>query len=284
MIVNPSAGGGRSERRLPAVEAALRDHGIPFRVERTTSIEHAGELARSTLETGEVAAAMGGDGIMGAVAHELRGSDGVLGIIPGGRGNDLARKLGIDTDPAAAVAVIARGSERRLDVAVAGERSFLGIVSAGIDSDVQEIALTTRLPLGGLVYLYGALRALHAWKPARWVVEMDGETRTFEGYSVAVANSGVFGGGMWLVPDAELDDGILEVVLSEDVPKRRYLTGLPKVFKGRHLDEPGLHVIRAREVSFRADRPFTAYADGDAIGDLPLTVRVEPASLRVLAP
>jgi YegS/Rv2252/BmrU family lipid kinase len=284
LIVNPSAGGGRAAQRLPAIEAALRARGVPFRVERTQSLEHAHELALSTVDSGEIAAAMGGDGIMGAVAHVLRGTDGVLGIVPGGRGNDLARKLGIDTEPGAVADVLAGGQERLIDVADVDGRTFLGIVSAGIDSDVQKIALTTRLPLGGLVYLYGALRALAAWKAARWEVTIDGERRDFEGYSVAVANSGVFGGGMWLVPDAQLDDGRIEVVLSEHVPKRRYLAGLPKVFKGTHVHEPGLHIVPATEVRFHADRPFTAYADGDPIAELPATVRVVPRSLRVLAP
>jgi len=284
LIVNPSAGGGRAERRLPAIEAALRARGVGFRVERTTGLEHAQALAKQTLATGEVAAAMGGDGIMGAVAHCLRGTEGVLGVVPGGRGNDLARKLGIGTEPDAIAGVIAAGRERRIDVADADGGSFLGIVSAGIDSDVQDIALTTRLPLGGLVYVYGTLRALRAWKPARWEVTIDGERREFTGYSVAVANSGVFGGGMWLVPDAELDDGVLEVVISQDVPKRRYLASLPKVFKGTHLDQDGVEVIKAREVTFEADRPFTAYADGDPIARLPATVRVLPRSLRVLVP
>jgi diacylglycerol kinase family enzyme len=89
---------------------------------------------------------------------------------------------------------------------------------------------------------------------------------------------------MYLVPEARLDDGQLEVVLTEDTPKRRYLRNLPKVFKGTHIGEPGLHIIPAREVTFRADRPFTAYADGDPIAALPATLRVVPACLQVLAP
>jgi diacylglycerol kinase family enzyme len=173
---------------------------------------------------------------------------------------------------------------RRIDVAEADGVTYLGIASAGFDSDVQDITLHTRLPLGGLVYVYGTLRALRAWRPARWEVTIDGDDREFVGYSVAVANSGVFGGGMFLVPDARLDDGQIEVVLSEHVPKRRFLRNLPKVFRGTHVQEPGLHILPAREVTFRADRPFTAYADGDPIAELPVTVRVVPGCLRVLAP
>jgi YegS/Rv2252/BmrU family lipid kinase len=253
-------------------------------VDRTTSIEHARDLARQARDAGELAAAMGGDGLTGAVAGELAGSDGVLAVVPGGRGNDFARKLGIGDDPVAACELIAAGSERRVDVAEAGGRCYVGILSAGLDSDVQDIANSTRLPLGTLVYLYGTLRVLRTWRPAEWEVTVDGERHAFSGYSVAVANSGVFGGGMWLVPDASLEDGLLDVVLSEHRPRHRFLLNLGRVFRGTHVHEPGFHILRGRSVTFSADRPYTAYADGDPIAELPATVTVKPGALRVLAP
>jgi YegS/Rv2252/BmrU family lipid kinase len=285
LIVNPSAGAGRAARLLPAVEAALRAHGVAFRVDRTDSIAHARELARAARNAGEVAAAMGGDGLAGAVAGELRESDGVMAILPGGRGNDLARKLGIGGDPVAAVAILAAGRERRIDVAETGGATYVGILSAGLDSEVQVVANGTRLKrLGPFVYLYGVLVALGRWHAARWDVRIDGASHAFAGYSVAVANSGMFGGGMRLVPDAALDDGLLDVVFIADKSKSAYLRGLPKVFKGTHVDEPGFEIHRGREVVFAADRPFTAYADGDPIAELPATVRVVPRALRVIAP
>src|SRR4051794_3319933 len=195
VIVNPSAGAGRAARLLPQVEAALRGLGVRFRVDRTTSMEHARELARAARDAGEVAAAMGGDGLTGAVAGELRDGAGVLAVLPGGRGNDFARKLGVDPDPVAACELIAAGRERRIDLAEVGGRTYLGILSAGLDSDANEVANTTRLKLGTMVYAYAALRALARWRAARWTLTVDGETREFAGYSVAVANSGVYGSG-----------------------------------------------------------------------------------------
>ncbi|MGI8624334.1 MAG: diacylglycerol/lipid kinase family protein [Solirubrobacteraceae bacterium] len=284
LIVNPHAGGGRAAKRLGAVEAATRGHGLRFRVERTASLEHARELTAGARERGEVAAAMGGDGLMGAVAGELCGTDAVLGVVPAGRGNDFARKLGVSEAPEKAVGVIAAGAIRTVDVAFAGDRPYLGVASAGLDSDVQVIANRTRLPLGDAVYLYGTLRALSTWKPADWTVTLDGETRSFRGYAVAVANSGVFGGGMQLVPHARMDDGLLDVVLNRESSKRHFLAGLTRVFRGAHVDDPTLTFLRAREVAFHADRPFTAFADGDPIAELPATFRVVERALRVLAP
>jgi YegS/Rv2252/BmrU family lipid kinase len=285
LIVNPTAGGGRGEKRLPAVEAALRAHGIRFRVERTTSLEHARELARGTIEREEIAATLGGDGLAGAVAGELRGTRGILGVLPGGRGNDFARKLGISQDPVEAAEVLASGAIREVDVAVTSTgRAYLGIASAGIDSDCQDITLKTRLKLGSLVYVYGILRALAGWKAASWTVTTDGQEHRFRGYSVGVSNSGMFGGGMRYVPDASLDDGLLDVILNGEASKLDYLRGLPKAFKGTHVEAPTFTILRAREVTFQADRPFVAYADGDPLDDLPCTITVEPRALRVLAP
>jgi YegS/Rv2252/BmrU family lipid kinase len=284
LIANPSAGGGRTARLLPGVEAALRGHGIAFRVERTHSIEHARELARSTVEAGELAAAMGGDGLIGAIAGELRGTDGALAVLPGGRGNDFARKLGLGSDPVAACDVLALEREQRIDVADINGRAYLGIASSGLDSDAGDLANATRLKLGQLVYLYATLRAVAAWRPARWEVVIDGQPRSFTGYSVAVCNSGVFGGGMLLAPNAELDDGLLDLVMIGDIPKRRYLGSLPKVFTGAHVHEPGIAILQGREIAFHADRPFNVQADGDPIADLPATVRVQPGALRVMVP
>jgi YegS/Rv2252/BmrU family lipid kinase len=284
LIVNPRAGRGRAARLLPAVEAALRARGMPFRVERTRSLGHARELARSTLASGEVAAGMGGDGLLGAIAGELRETDGVLGVLPGGRGNDFARKLGIGSDPERACDVLAAQRERKIDVADAGGQTYLGIASAGFDSDVQDVANATRVPLGEMIYSYAAVRALIGWRHAQWRVVVDGAERSFTGYSVAVGNSGVFGGGMYLMPDASLDDGVLDVVFIGACSKRRYLSNLPSVFKGTHVTSPEFTLLRGREISFDADRPFAAYADGDPVAQLPVTIRVVPRALKVLVP
>ncbi len=280
LIVNPSAGGGRAARALPAVEAALRAGGVTPRVELTASLEHAGALAREALARDEVAVSFGGDGLAGRVAHELRGTGGVLGILPGGRGNDFARKLGIPGEPVAACATLLDGGERVVDAAEVEGRTFLGIASFGFDSDVQDLANATRLPLGQLVYLYSALATLRRWRAAR----LDFDGRSTRGYAVAVCNSGMFGGGMRVAPDADLADGLLDVVITHDVPRLRYLRSLPKVFRGTHLDDPAVELFRIAELRVGAERTFRIYADGDPIGETPATIRALPGALRVLVP
>jgi YegS/Rv2252/BmrU family lipid kinase len=211
----------------------------------------------------------------------------VLGVLPGGRGNDLARVLGIPQDPLAACAVIAHGVPRAMDVGEVSGQAFVGIASAGFDSDANRIANEAPSWLGGLVYVYGALRALAAWRPARFEIELDppGERLSFTAYTVGAANSKTYGGGMRAAPDAMLDDGLLEVVVLESIGKLRFLTTiLPKVFKGTHVQLSSVHVFRAAEVEVSADRPFAMYADGDPIGELPLRVRAVRGAVLVLVP
>jgi YegS/Rv2252/BmrU family lipid kinase len=285
LIVNPHAGGGRAAAALPGVEARLAELGVAFHTQRTRDLAHARELARAAAAAGEIAVALSGDGLIGAVADALRGTDGVLGVLPGGRGNDFARVAGIPRDPVAACDVIAHGVERPLDLGEADGRGFIGIASLGFDSDANRIANEAPARLGSLVYVYGALRALLAWRPATFRLEVDGEPVAFRGWSVGAANSKAYGGGMYAAPGAEFDDGLLDVVFCEETSKPYFVRAvLPRIFKGTHVELEVVHVVRGREVRISADRPFTVYADGDPIGDLPITLRAVPAALRVLLP
>jgi diacylglycerol kinase family enzyme len=106
----------------------------------------------------------------------------------------------------------------------------------------------------------------------------------FEGYTVAVANTRFYGGGMRVAPAAKPADGELDLVFVEQDSKLRFLANLPKVFSGSHVQVDGVHSFRAREIEISADRPFDVYADGDRITQLPTSVSVEPRVLRVIAP
>jgi len=287
LIVNPSAGGGRAAEVLPQVEASLARLGLQSRTQRTLDLDHARSLAREAAAEGETAVALSGDGLVGAVAAELAGADGaVMGVLPGGRGNDFARVLGIPLDDLdAACAVLRDGVEKDLDLGDVGGKGFIGIASLGFDSDANRIANEAPPQLGRFVYTYAALRALAAWKPATFDLTLDGgESRRFVGYSVAAANSAAYGGGMFVAPNADLQDGMLDVVVTETVPKRRFLSQLPKVFKGTHVNNPEVTVMRARELHIAADRPFTVYADGDPIAELPAIFSVRPRAIRVVCP
>ena len=284
LLVNPAAGGGRSLRALPAVTAELDRLGAAHRTVTTRNMEHAAEEAARAGEAGETVAAVGGDGLLRPIAGALKGTDAAVALIPSGRGNDLARVLGVPRDPARAARLAVEGGERRLDVASVDGTPYLGIASFGFDSDANRIANEAKLVKGDAVYLYAALRALAAWKPATFEVTVDGTRHAVTGYSVAVGNSRSYGGGMLLLPHAELDDGKLDVFVCKNASKLTVLRELPKVFKGTHLDSPHVEVLRGEVIEVTSDRPFVIYADGDPIGATPATMRVERQALRLIGP
>jgi YegS/Rv2252/BmrU family lipid kinase len=284
LFVNPSAAGGRALDVLSVAREELTRLGAEQRMVDTRDLAHATEEARAAAATGETVVAVGGDGLVGSLAGALRDGSGPIAIVPAGRGNDFARVLHIPSEPQAAVRLAVEGRERMLDVAAVDGRPFVGIASLGFDSDANRIANETKVVRGNLVYVYAALRALAGWKHATFQVDVDGESHSVHGYSVAVANSKAYGGGMILFPHAKLDDGVLDVLMVSAHSKLKFLRDIPKVFKGEHVHDSHARFTKGRVVKVSADRPFTVYADGDPIGELPIEVTVTQRCLRVIAP
>jgi YegS/Rv2252/BmrU family lipid kinase len=284
LLVNPSSAGGKSLKLLPRVEAALDAHRAVFRVEKTRSLEHGADLALRAIELGEVPVVVSGDGLLGAVGGAMAGSETPLGLVPAGRGNDLARALGIPDEPEAAVAVLLGGEGRRIDVGEANGKRFLGIASVGFDSECNRLANETHWLRGNSVYAYSMVRTLIGWRSARFALGLGDERKRISGYFVAVANNSVYGGGMYIAPDAELDDGEFDVVSIGEGGKLKFLWGLKDVLKGNHLKKDSVDVFRTPRLQLDASRPFPVYADGDHLTDLPVSLRVLPRSLSILVP
>ncbi|HVC07732.1 MAG TPA: diacylglycerol kinase family protein, partial [Solirubrobacterales bacterium] len=283
LLVNPSSAGGGTLKLLPRVEAALDARRIEFRAQLTRGLEHGVEQALLAIEAGEVPVVMSGDGLVGAVGGAMAGAETPLGIVPAGRGNDLARVLEVPTEPEGAVETIAAGHIRVIDVGEANGRRFLGIASAGFESEANRTANDSRLG-GNLVYILAALRTLARWKPVRFTLVAGEERIRFSGYSVSAANSRAYGGGMFIAPAADLADGEFDVVTIGEVGKLKFLGNLPKVFKGTHVEEDEVRIFRTPRLELSASRPLAVYADGEHLTDLPASLRLLPRALGVLAP
>jgi YegS/Rv2252/BmrU family lipid kinase len=284
LLVNPASAGGKALDALPAVHETLDALGASHRTVLTRSIEHAHEQAVAAASDGETVVAVSGDGLLRPIAAALKNTESAVALIPCGRGNDFARVLGVPSEPAAAARLAVEGPERLVDVASVDGTPFVGIASFGFDSDANRIANDTKRIKGNAVYLYAALRALAAWKPAAFSVTVDGSLHQATGFSVVVGNSKAYGGGMYVLPQAELDDGRLDVLIAKETSKLTFLRELPKTFNGKHLDSPHAEFMRGEVIEVATDRPFVIYADGDPIGATPATLRVEPRCLRVIAP
>lgn len=284
VLTNPTSGKGRGARMRD--EALPRFHGAGW---RTTSLT--GRDADEALDLARVAAAeepdalvvCGGDGMVNLGLQAVARTGVPLGILAAGTGNDFARSLDLPLrDGPAAAARIIHGTPRTFDLARVGGRYFGCVLAAGFDAVVNERANRMRWPKGQMRYNLATLAELPVLRPLRYVLELDGVERQIEATLVAVGNGPSFGGGLRITHGAELDDGLLDVVVVKPLTRRELVRTYPKLFDGSHVTHPQYERHRVRRVSV-ASSGIVGYADGERFGPLPLTVESVPAALQVIA-
>jgi diacylglycerol kinase (ATP) len=299
-VVNPSAGAGRGTSKGARAVKALRALGYEVADLSARDLAGATASARQGVVDGiDALVVVGGDGMANLGANIVAATNLPLGIVPEGTGNDVARSLGLPVrHAAAAVEAIDRAlreGPRVIDavkVTDAVHESmtlwFAGVLTAGFDAAVNARANAMSWPSGSGRYVRALLAELGRFAPYAYRVTVDGEVWESEGTLVSVANGRAIGGGMLIAPDAELDDGLLDVILAGPLTRGGLLKVFPKVYSGRHTTHPALTVRRGRvvviEPAAAGPPPPDAYADGELIGALPLRCEVVPGALRVLAP
>ena len=302
LLVSSMSAGGRSVRLGPRIVRILRGGGWEVAVRLTTPGDDPAAIAGG-VAAGSIVAALGGDGYLSAVARGCHESDAIFAPMPGGRGNDLCRALGIGTDPLARARSLARlgftsdeagalssdsltSRVRPLDGmwvrSREGVRLALGVVSIGLDARANILANESSLTSGPLAYGYGAFAALASHEPTDIVATVDGRERNMSGWIASVSNSGRFGGGITLVDSSDMNDGILEVCHVGPLPLSRALPVLASVVARRAKTHPAIEVESARVVSFAAPAGTVAMADGDRVALIPFTVDVAPGVVSVL--
>ncbi|MFG2635932.1 YegS/Rv2252/BmrU family lipid kinase [Streptomyces sp. NPDC048362] len=286
-VVNPTAGGSTGAATLLQLARPLREAGAELETEYSNSLAHAQDIALRAGERGRIVLAVGGDGIAGGIGGALSGTGTVLGLVPAGRGNDFARALNLPADPDALARVLLSAEPRAVDTievesAVHPRTVVLGSVYAGVDALANRHANNARLLRGAASYYAGGLRAVTTWRPADFRVTVDGEEHHHRGYTVVAANSPYYGSGRLIAPDARVDDGLLDVVMIREAPRRLFFTLMNELRTGAHVRRPEVLVLRGKELRIEASRPVPYGADGEVEATLPVTLRVRPADLPVL--
>ncbi|PAZ10019.1 hypothetical protein CLM62_41905 [Streptomyces sp. SA15] len=286
-VVNPTAGGSTGAAALLGVARLLREAGAALETEYSRSLTHAQELARHAGERGRVVLAVGGDGITGGVGGALSGTGTLFGIVPAGRGNDFARALGLPTAPADLARILLHNEPSPVDTielhsAVHDGTVVLGSVYAGVDAVANRHANTAKLLRGTASYYAGGLRAVTTWRPARYRVTVDGVEHPHTGYTVVAANSGYYGSGRVIAPDARMDDGLLDIVMIAEAPRRLFFALMNELRTGAHVHRPQVRILRGKEIRIEADRAVPYGADGEVEAVLPVTAKVLPGALSVL--
>ncbi len=298
-VVNPRAGNGSAARQWKKLEPEVARMPGVCGVSLTEGPLHAVELAREAAARGaDVVVAVGGDGTINEVANGLIEDEepvsgrAALGIVPLGTGGDFRRSLGFGDSPLAALARLENGRRRQIDLGRlelttadgrTSRRVFVNIASFGLSGLVVRMVNRSSKALGGKAsFALGSLRAVasYANQPVR--IALDGvDWKELKISDVAVANGQFFGGGMWIAPEARLDDGLFDVVVVGDLSRRSVLANGPKIYRGRHLGLDGVEVIRASSVAARplGDEPVLVDVDGEQPGQLPAGFTLLPSAL-----
>lgn len=295
LVANPAARAGAALGGADAAAELLRARGIRTTLVSGGSAPESRDLLRAAIASGvDAVAVAGGDGTVHLALQELAGGGIPLGIIPQGTGNDFAGALGLrELDVAGAVAAIADGATRRIDLArvtrADGSAEHFGsVLASGFDSKVNDRANAMRRPRGSSRYTIAILVEFVRLAGIPFTVEAtlaDGTAERFAEDLVmaTVGNTGVYGGGIPICPDADPADGLLDLVLVRPTGRLRLATLLPRLYRGTHTTAPEVLTRRVRAVRLEA-AGITAYADGDPIGALPVTIDVVPDALTVFAP
>lgn len=284
LVRNPHAGKGRDGGGADRVVERLGHAG--FEVVETTGADADESLALAKEALTRPSAGLvvcGGDGTVNLGLQAVAGTGIPLGVVPTGTGNDVARYLDVPRDDLdAAVDRVVAGRTRTLDLARIGSRYFVTVLAAGFDAVVNERANSMRWPRGQMRYNLATLAELRTFRPISYTLDLDGVRVQTEAMLVAVGNGASFGGGLRIAEGAQLDDGLLDVIVIGPMSKSRLVRTYPKLFKGTHVHEPEFTRHRVREVTVAATG-IVGYADGERFGPLPLTVHSVPGALEVFA-
>ena len=260
---------------------------------------HLAELAaRAVADGADVLVVVGGDGSVHEVANGLleagRGSDVELAVLPRGTGKDFVRSLRIPADLGSAIDVARTGRARAVDAGRArytswdgseAEAYFANFGGAGISGAIARRANTTSKAMGGkLSFLWATVAVFSRWKSEAITARVDDVERSGQMFEVLAMNGDYAAGGMWLTPEAEIDDGRLDVLLIGDVTKADFVRTFPKIYRGKHLSHPKIEVLHGTTVRVDADKPLPIVLDGEQPGTTPVTFELVPQALRVRVP
>ncbi len=286
IIVNPVAGGGRAGKLIPELHKRLKHYGIPYELVKTDAPDHATHLAEEAGNNNfDAVCAVGGDGTVNEVINGLGPEGPVFGVIPLGTGNDLARSLGISLQPLESVSLLAGGRIRRIDLGKEKDRLFSIIAGVGFPAEVMHRTNNYKgLLRGSMAIAYNVVKTVSLLQPIPLELDLDGEKLIRQASGVFILNTRFTGGGLMVAPDADPQDGLLDVVIMNNLSRGGLLGLLPRVYSGGHRNHPQVEFHRASKINLTTVADYPKMFDGSIYGSTPLQVGVIHQKFRVICP
>ena len=290
-VVNPVAGRGRTRRLLPQLRSTFAAHDVAVHVAADPA--DGVRAARDAYARGDGVVACGGDGTIAELAGVAADGGGPLAVVPTGAGNDFARQLGLDRRrPLETIGLLDTGDLIDVDLGRAtsrdgSSRAFTTVANTGFDSEANRWANGIQWARGSALYLLAIARTIAVYRPRSVVVRVDDNEWRGRAWLVAIGNTRWYAGGLMITPDAQLDDGLLDVCVISAAPMLEFIARFPTVVRGNHTGLDKVLMFRGREIEVLGDAGASAlelWSSGERVGALPATVTVEPRALRVLVP
>jgi diacylglycerol kinase (ATP) len=296
IIINPAAGANSTHRKWSSIRTILKNAGLSFDYQFTEGKGHGIELAKTAAGDGyRYLVAVGGDGTVHEVANGIlqtpNSTETTLGVISTGTGSDLSRSIGISPDYTMACASLTNPRHMKIDIGLVEyfkkgqslQRYFVN--SAGIGFDATVVGTTEKIPkvFGGTIpYLTGLVLSLLGYKNKSVTFKIgDRLPEQRKVLSMVIANGRFFGGGMQIAPEAKLDDGLFDIVIVGDFAKTELLRVFPRVYKGTHLTYPKVRLEKETRISIESKQKFLLHADGELLGEGPVSFRIFPRALNL---
>ena len=273
IVINPVSGSGRGAVLGREVAGYFASKKLSYRIIKATSAQKLRQNLSEYLDTNgndcEGVISVGGDGLAHLVLQLVVPRKVPFTVVAAGTGNDFLRALGWQLDGLTAqLDAVTSRKPTPVDLGLVDSEWFGAILSTGFDSIVNEKANTLRWPKGPMKYNLAIAMELPKFRPLGYRIEIDGQIIETEAMLIAIGNGSSYGGGMMVCPDADMSDGLFDVMVLRPVSKFEFLRVFPKVFTGQHIHHPQVDIYRASKVSLTAEA--VAYADGERVGGLPV--------------
>jgi len=296
LIVNPTAGAGRTAKKWPYIKALLKNTGLRFEHDITEAPGHAIELAKSAVNKGyKLVVSVGGDGTINEIVNGIYATgdmkDVELGIIGTGTGSDYIRTIGVSKYYQESCHHLMNPMKKSVDLGMVeftengqpAKRIFANFAGLGFDAEVVKATTKKFKNFGGKpAYLMGLLSTFTTYQNRQIQITINGQTETNKVCTIVMSNGKYGGGSMLLAPNADPCDGLFDVIIIGDVTKPDLLRSLPRIYKGTHLTHPKVTVKRTNMITISSDDPMAIQADGDLLGEAPARFSVLPSALNIL--